>query len=369
MRHLLQLMTNAPMMMTIDAHQANLSLLNQFYLNPELFFSNEQETHKDTFCHIGIFGPTSHRFNGLDAHCNQVLSYRSLRQSFNALVEDDSVKSIFVEFDGPGGEASGCFDLANLIKDISAIKPVIGFINGGSYSANYALASACTELYASPHSMAGSIGVIFGRREVHNDKETITYFTTGEAKADGSPHLALSDEERARHQTMVNQLGDAFFQLVAHNRGIEAAQVQALQAKSFTARDLLAHGLIDDIKTEEEIHAMMTDAKHKRIVAEIQATHEAETADMKEQIQALQTSLQSQESSHKELAQKINQLAQAAGVPEMAGQLIQDNASEEAAAKALKEAAAKKDEDISLTSGLESSKDEDYDMLQLIEEA
>ena len=369
MRHLLQLMTNSPMMMTIDAHQANFELLKQFYQNPSLFLGGEKSGRVDTFCHLSVFGPTSHRFNGLDANCNEILSYRDLRQSFNALAHDSAVKKIFVEFDGPGGEASGCFDLANLIKEIGAIKPVIGFINGGSYSANYALASACTELYASPHSMAGSIGVIFGRREVHNDKETITYFTTGEAKADGSPHLALSEAERERHQTMVNQLGDAFFQLVAQNRGIDATQVKALQAKMFGARDLLTHGLIDGIKTEEEIYTMMTDSKHKRIVAEINAAHEAETSDLKAQIVALQQSSLAQANNQTELAKKINHLAKAAGVPEMAGQLIQDNTSEEAAAKALKEAAAKKDEDISLTSGLESHKEESYDMLQLIEEA
>ena len=369
MRHLLQLMTNSPMMMTIDSHQANFELLKQFYQNPSLFIGSDSSAREDTFCHLSIFGPTAHRFNGLDANCNKILSYRDLRQSFSALAQDDTVKKIFVEFDGPGGEASGCFDLANLIKEIGAIKPVIGFINGGSYSANYALASACTELYASPHSMAGSIGVIFGRREVHNDKETITYFTTGEAKADGSPYLALSDAERERHQTMVNQLGDAFFQLVAQNRGVEADQVKALQAKMFSASDLLVHGLIDGIKTEEEIHNMMTDSKHKRIVAKVKAAHEAETSDLKAQIIALQQSISAQAAAQTELAQNINHLAKAAGVPEMAGQLIQDNVSEAAAAQALKAAAAKKDEEISLTSGLESKKEDDFDMQQLIEEA
>lgn len=369
MRHLLQVMTNSPMMMTIDSHQANFELLKQFYQNPSLFLGGDSGGREDTFCHLSIFGPTSHRFNGLDANCNEILSYRDLRQSFNALVQDDSVKNIFVEFDGPGGEASGCFDLANLIKEISAIKPVIGFINGGSYSANYALASACTELYASPHSMAGSIGVIFGRREMHNDKETVTYFTTGEAKADGAPNTVLTDAESDRHQATVNQLGESFFELVAKNRGIQAADVQALQAKTFGARDLLTHGLIDGIKTEEEIHTMMTDSKHKRIVAEINAAHESETTDLKAQIVALQTSSVTQATAQTELAQKINHLAKAAGVPEMAGQLIEESANEEAAAKALKEAAAKKDEDISLTSGLESLKEENYDMQQLIEDA
>jgi len=362
MRHLTQLMTNAPMLMTIDAHQSNLALLNQFYQNPKLFLDSDATKSRNTFCHLSVFGPTSHRFNGLDANCNEVVSYRDLRTSFADLIANDDIKQVFVEFDGPGGEATGCFDLASHIRALSKVKPVIGFINGNCFSANYALASACSQLYASPHSMAGSIGVIYGRREIQNDKEKITYFTTGEAKADGSPHTELTDAESQRQQAIVNQLGESFFSLVGEFRGLEVSAIKDLQAQIFNANQLLSHGLIDGIKTEEEIKTMMTDGKHKRIVAEINAAHAEEKAELTSQIEALKLT-------HTETAQKINQLAEAAGVPELAGQLIEDQADEQTAAKALKEAAAKKDEDISLTSGFEPQNNESYDMQQLIEDA
>ncbi|MBJ7539888.1 S49 family peptidase [Marinomonas transparens] len=369
MRHLVQMMTKAPMMMTIDAHQAGLESINQFYLNPNLFMGGESVERKDTFCDLSVFGPTSHRFNGLDANCNEVLSYRALRESLLIFARDDSVNRIFIEFDGPGGEASGCFDLAALIKEIGAIKPVIGFINGNSFSANYALASACTELYISPYSMAGSIGVIFGRYEIHEDREKVTYFTTGEAKADGSPYVELTDAESARHQKMVNELGESFFNLVAHNRGVDAAKVKALQAGLFSASAFLAHGLVDGIKTEEEIKTMMTDSKHKRIVDQMNASHAAEMSALSAQVIELQGSVAKQEEGHQALVKKINQLSQSAGVPEMAGQLIEDGVNEEVAASKLKAAAAQKDEEISLTSGLDSHSSESFNMQQLIEDA
>lgn len=362
MRHLTQLMTNAPMLMTIDAHQSNLALLNQFYQNPKLFLESGAFEGRNTFCHLSVFGPTSHRFNGLDASCNEVVSYRDLRANFSELMINDDIKQVFVEFDGPGGEATGCFDLALHIRSLASIKPVIGFINGNCFSANYALASACTQLYASSHSMGGSIGVIYGRREIQNDQEKITYFTTGEAKADGSPHTELTDAESQRQQATVDQLGEAFFSLVGEFRGLEVSALKDLQAQVFSANQLLSYGLIDGIKTEEEIKTMMKDATHKKIVAEINAAHAEERAELTNQIEALKLT-------HTETAQKINQLAQAAGVPELAGQLIEDQVDEQAAAKALKEAAAKKDEDISLTSGFEPQNNEAYDMQQLIEDA
>lgn len=323
----------------------------------------------ETFCHLSVFGPTTHRFNGLDNNCNRVLCYRDLRHDLEQLKSDDSVKNVFIEFNGPGGEAEGCFDLADYIAELGKIKPVIGFINGSSYSANYALACACTELYASPHSLGGSIGAIYGRRETTRDNETITYFTTGEAKADGAPETVLDEKESARHQAMIDQLGESFFALVAENRGVDAAAVKALQAGLFSSPNLLTHGLIDGIKTEEEIKTMMTNTKHQKIVDGINASHAQEKAQMAAEITGLQSELTQQGEKQVEMALKINNLAQSAGVPELAGELIKDNVDEKTAAKRIITAAAEKDEEILLTSGLESQDDETFDMQQLIKDA
>lgn len=362
-------MTSAPMLMTMEAHQTNLHLLKQFYLNPNLFNEETKTNRKGSFCHLSVFGPTSHRFNGLDANCEKVLCYRDLRSDLLALRNDDSVKKIFIEFDGPGGEASGCFDFANLISDIAKEKPVIGFINGVSYSANYALACACSELYISPYSSAGSIGAIYGRREMIDERQQITYFKTGEAKADGAVLTKLSDAEAGRHQTMVDQLGISFFELVATNRNIKSADVKNLQANLFSAKELLSHGLVDAIKTEEEIQAMMTNASHTKIVDAIQVTHDAEKNVLTTQITVLQTELSQQVESQSDLITKVNNLAKSAGVPEMAGQLIEQGVDEKTATEAIKVEAAKKDEEISLTSGLDPLDDESFDMQKLIEEA
>ncbi len=362
-------MTNSPMLMTINAHQTNLSLLKQFYLSPTLFTGADNAKRADTVCHMSVFGPTSHRFNGLDANCDRVLCYRDLRTEVEELKRDPSVKKVFIEFDGPGGEASGCFDLADYIADLAKVKPVVGFINGASYSANYALASACTELYASPYSMGGSIGAIYSRREIVKENETITYFTTGAAKADGAPETTLSDKEKERNQAMVDQLGESFFALVAKNRGINAASVKALQANIFSSTELLTHRLIDGIKTEEEIKTMMTNARHNKIVADINAAHENEKTQMTATISELQASVQQQGETQAATVEKINNLAISAGMPELAGQLIVEGADEESAASKLKAAAAIKDEEISLTSGLEKLEDESFDMEQLIKDA
>lgn len=369
MRHLIQMMTNTPMLMTIDAHQANLELLKEFYSNPQLFNQDEKTNRIGSLCHLSVFGPTSHRFSGLDESCNQVTCYRDLRAELESLKNNDDIEQIFIEFDGPGGEASGCFDLAQYIAELTKIKPVIGFINGASYSANYALASACSQLYISPHSMGGSIGVIYGRKEIINDKQSVTYFTTGEAKSDGAPLTKLDEPESTRHQEMVNALGEQFFNFIETHRGVKAENVKALQAKVFTASSMLDHGLVDGIKTEEEIKSMMTNARHEKIVSELNAKHEDEKAQLKEQIKDLQAVAEEQGANLSETAKKINNLAKSAGLPEMAGEIIEQGLTEQEAANKLKVAAAAKDEEVSLTSGSDHKKESDFDMQQLIREA
>ncbi|UTV26390.1 S49 family peptidase [Photobacterium atrarenae] len=369
MRHLLQLMTNKPMLMTIDAHQTYHNALLEFYKNPQLYLAENGDAERtDTFCHMAVFGPTTHRFSGLDNNCEQVTSYRDLRAEIKALVDNDDVPRIFCEFDGPGGEASGCFDLAEFIEDVAKVKPVIGFINGGSFSANYAIASACTELYASPHSLGGSIGAIRGRLELFNDKRRMTYYTSGEAKADGAPEKPLNDAESARHQGMIDELAGDFFNLVARNRQLQPEQIQALEANIFRAEKLLELGLIDGIKTEEEIKLMMTDKTHRRIVDALNLQHEGEKAALSAQIEKLQAEAKANGEKHTELLVQVDQLAQSAGVGDITAQLVAEGEDLEGAKAKIKAEAAKRDEEISLVGSLDGD-DDSYDMMKLIEEA
>lgn len=378
------------MLMTTTAHQASLDLIHEFYQNPKMF-SGGNSDRSDTFCHMSVFGALSHRFNGLDDNCNEVTSYRSLRQQLNRLVEDPDVKEVFIEFDGPGGEGAGCFDLARYIRSMAERKPIIGFINGPCYSAHFALASACSDLYMTKHSSAGSIGAILGRAEVTSPTLKMTYFKSGEAKADGAPLSKLEQPEHDRLTKLINEVGYEFCQLVAEHRDVDVDDIYKLQANVFNAQTMLEHGLIDDIKTEEEIKAMMRNATHEKIVSDLnrehsenvsqlQTTHQAEITQLKSEHETellslknsntdLETELANSDAEQAVLSKNINNLAESAGVPEYAGKLIEQGVSLEVAAEKIKIEAANKTEEIALTSGLNPLADDSFDMNQLIKEA
>jgi len=365
--------------MTTTAHQASLDLIHEFHKNPKLF-TGDSGDRCETFCHIAAFGALSHRFNGLDNNCNEVTSYRSLRQQIHSHVENPDVKEIFIEFDGPGGEGAGCFDLAMFIRKMAERKPIIGFINGSCYSAHFALASACSSLYMTANSSGGSIGAILGRAEVTSPTLKMTYFKSGEAKADGAPLTKLEQAEHERLTMLVNDIGYSFCKLVAEHRDVNVDDVHALQANIVNAQSLLEHGLIDGIKTEEEIKTMMRNATHERIVSDLNAAHEEEKTQLISAHQAelallkgsnvdLENQIEIEQTEKAKLAKQINNLAASSGVPEMAGKLIEEGVSLKSAAETLKIEAAKKDEEIALTGGLDSLANDSFDMQQLIKDA
>lgn len=390
MRHLIQAITNQPMLITVEAHQSAYTSLLAYYKNPKAFWNDAENSaeKKETFCHISVFGPTTHRFNGLDANCNEVRCYRDIRQELLALKSNDSVPQIFIEFCGPGGESDGCFDLSDTIAEIAKEKPVIGFINGHSYSANYGLASACSELYATQYSLGGSIGVILGREERTEEGRKVTYFTSGEAKADCQPHHALTESESKRLQVLVDSLADQFAQVVANNRNITAEKVRALEANIFTAKEMQELGLIDGIKTEEEIKTMMmSKASHTKIVSDLEAKyatefkaaqdqHQAEMGtalktnkDLATQITELQQQMETQSQQHKQTLLAVNQLAAAHGVADKTAEIVASGADMDKAKEAIKTEAARRDEEISLTNNVEHGDNQKFDMQQLIKDA
>lgn len=372
-------MMNVPMLMTISAHQASVDLIQDFHKNPKLF-SGGNSGRSDTFCHMSAFGALSHRLNGLDDNCNEVTSYRHLRQELHVHVENPEVKEIFIEFDGHGGEGAGCFDFATYIRAMAERKPIIGFINGNCFSAHFGLASACSSLYMTEHSFGGSIGAILGRPEVTSPTLKMTYFKSGEAKGDGAPLTKLEQAESDRLTTKVNDIGYSFCKLVADHRGIDADAVHNLQANIFDAQTLLEHGLIDGIKTEEEIKTMMRDSTHNTIVegintkhaeevTKLNTTHQAEISLLTGSNTELETKVEAGKAEKLELTKQINQLANSAGMPELGGKLIEQGATLETAAEQIKLAAADKDEELLLTSGLDSGDNGSFDMEQLIKDA
>lgn len=218
---------------------------------------------------IPIHGTLVQRAMGLDA-LSGLTSYELISDQLDAALEDPEVAAIVLDVDSPGGEANGCFDLADKIYEARKVKPIYGIANEFAFSAAYALLSACSKIYLPRTGNVGSIGVIATHID-QSQRDTregfkVTHVTAGEYKADFSPHKPLSEGALGRLQEDVNELYDIFAETVARNRGIDVKAVKDTKAGLYLGKAAVKAGLADAVMSttdamksiEEEVNAMET---------------------------------------------------------------------------------------------------------------
>jgi signal peptide peptidase SppA len=210
---------------------------------------------------IDIVGPLVKRNSG-DFLSGGPTTYGEIEYEFTDAVTDPAVKGILLQVDSPGGECTGCFELASLIRSNRGSKPIIAAVDGDAFSAAYALASAADEVFILPSGGAGSIGVWMMHVDwsAANEKDGIkpTYIFAGAHKIDGNPDSPLSDSARATFEEIVAKSYDAFVQCVVDNRGMSADDVRATEAGLYFGEDAVAAGLADKTGTiTQAMNAML----------------------------------------------------------------------------------------------------------------
>ncbi len=203
---------------------------------------------------LEVEGPLSHKGY---SWCG--LNYESLYASFVCCLIDDSVSAVILKFNSPGGEVSGLFETVRLMieaKDKSG-KNVVAYVDEDCYSAAYAIAMVADEVIVPTTGNVGSIGVITVMAEMtkadEKDGFRFEVISSGSKKADGHPHVELTDDAIERTQSKVDALAVMFFDLVESVRGLDAGIVQGFEAGTFTGEDAVKAGLADSVMPFNEL--------------------------------------------------------------------------------------------------------------------
>lgn len=187
-------------------------------------------------------------------------SYDDIKERVAAAIASPA-KSVVLEIDSPGGDVSGCFETATAIRDMAAEakKPLFAFCDGNMCSGGYALACAADFIAAPATGMVGSIGVISTFFDVTKADAQYgvryAFVTSGKRKADGNPHVPISESALDAEQNRVNALAEQFFALVSASRGIGVDAVAGLEANVFVGNDAKGVGLIDAVMTKDQLLA------------------------------------------------------------------------------------------------------------------
>lgn len=201
-------------------------------------------------------------------------STNRVTQQVNALAADDTIGTILMLVDSPGGQASGITEAAAAIRQARQAKPVVALATGVMASAAAWLGWQASEVVAAPDAIVGSQGV-FG---VHMDTSKAleaagirpTYIASSEAKVGGMDGLPLDDDTRAELQALVDEQNRLFVADTAAGRGITPAQVRETYGNGavFHAREAKGRGMVDRVESYPQTIARLSGVRQTGARAE-----------------------------------------------------------------------------------------------------
>ena len=164
--------------------------------------------------------------------------------------DDEKVKAIILAVDSPGGSVFASDEIHLKIKEID--KPIIASMGSLAASGGYFVSAPADEIWASPHTLTCSVGVImqFLNLDGFSDEYGVTAvtITSGKFKDTGNPFREFTEDERALLQTMVDEAYDAFVNVVADGRGMSKEDVRAIaDGRICSGQQAQVMGLVDNL--------------------------------------------------------------------------------------------------------------------------
>lgn len=185
-------------------------------------------------------------------------SYKDIEANIQEALDDESVSSIVLDIDSPGGSVAGVYQLGEFIKQASKVKPIYSYTDGTMASAAYWIAAATDKIFASPTADVGSIGVLSVHidRSKQYEEEGIkkTYIYSGKYKAMGNDTGPLDDEGKKYIQSILDKSYEAFLEHVATERGLSMDGYKDwAEGRVYGGREALDLGMIDGIGTMKDL--------------------------------------------------------------------------------------------------------------------
>jgi len=156
----------------------------------------------------------------------------SFDKMLSRVANDSSVKGVIVRIDSPGGEVSASDDIWRAMNELGKKKPVVISMSDDAASGGYYMAMAGAPIVAYPATITGSIGVVFGKPNLHGlyDKLGITkdYVARGRFALLDSDYESLSDAGKEKLKQGIDDEYDDFVKKVAASRKKPVEVIQQL---------------------------------------------------------------------------------------------------------------------------------------------
>jgi protease-4 len=167
-------------------------------------------------------------------------------------VENDPlVKGVVVRIDSPGGEVTASDEIWRQMNLLAKKKPMVISMSDTAASGGYYMAMTGDPIVAYPATLTGSIGVVFGKPNLHGlyDKLGITKDAIQRGKNAGidSDYTPLTPEQRNMLQAGIDESYRDFVTKVADARHRKFDQIEPLaQGRVWLGSQAKVNGLVDE---------------------------------------------------------------------------------------------------------------------------
>ncbi|MEM7539791.1 MAG: signal peptide peptidase SppA [Chloroflexota bacterium] len=164
--------------------------------------------------------------------------------------EDEQVKAIVLVVDTPGGSVYASDEIALQVDAMD--KPVVAAMGSMAASGGYYVSAVADEIWASPHTLTCSIGVIVQflnyseLAQEYGVKSVV--FKSGEYKDTGNAFRDITEEEAVIWQSLIDEAYDAFVAIVAEGRGLSEGTVREVaDGRICTGKQAQEMQLVDEM--------------------------------------------------------------------------------------------------------------------------
>lgn len=165
---------------------------------------------------------------------------------------DSGVKGVLIRIDSPGGEVTASDEMWREMNLLSKKKPMVISMSDVAASGGYYMAMTGDPIVAYPATETGSIGVVFGKPDLHGlyDKVGVTKDAVQQGKhADiDSDYTSLTADERALLRKGIDESYQDFVSKVAAARHRSYQEIEPVaQGRVWLGEQALPRGLVDQM--------------------------------------------------------------------------------------------------------------------------
>ena len=183
---------------------------------------------------------------------DQGITPEGLNRLLRQVGSDATIRGVVVRIDSPGGEVTASDEIWREMNLLSRKKPLVISMSDTAASGGYYMAMTGDPIVAYPGTFTGSIGVVFGKPDLHGlynklgiTKETLTRGRFADIDSDYRP---LGPDELAKLRTGVDASYRDFVSKVAAARRKPSAQIDAVaQGRVWLGSQARTRGLVDEI--------------------------------------------------------------------------------------------------------------------------